>query len=113
MEADTLRQLRGGVELAATAVEAATGAIAEAHQAIARQVYATFDYLGPLAAPARMVEQIQMTITIQVYRSIQVTSRLVAHGAVALLQSRERVDAQCSAPLPPSPRWGEEPNSLP
>ena len=93
MEADTLRQLRGGVELAATAVEAATGAIAEAHQAIARQVYAPFDYLGPLAAPARMVEQIQMTITIQVYRSIQVTSRLVARGAVALLQSWERVDS--------------------
>ncbi|MGQ9928497.1 MAG: hypothetical protein ACUVS4_16725 [Chloroflexaceae bacterium] len=92
METDTLRQLCGGIELAATAVDAATGAIAEAHQAIARQVYAPSGYFGPLAAPARIVEQIQMTITIQVYRSIQVTSRLVARGAVALLQSRETVD---------------------
>lgn len=90
MEADTLRQLRGGVELAADAVEAATGAIAEAHQAIARQVYAPFGYLGPLAAPARLVEQIQMTITIQVYRSIQATSRLVARTAVALLQCQAK-----------------------
>lgn len=90
MEADTLRQLRGGVELAADAVDAASGAIAEVHQAIARQVYAPFGYLGPLGAPARIVEQIQMTITIQVYRSIQLTSRLVARGAVALLQCQAK-----------------------
>ncbi|MCS6880778.1 MAG: hypothetical protein RMK84_11700 [Oscillochloridaceae bacterium] len=92
MEAETLRQLRGGVELAADAVDAATGAIAEAHKAIARQVYAPFGYLGPLGAPARIVEQIQMTITIQVYRSIQLTSRLVARGAVTLLECQTKGD---------------------
>lgn len=92
MEADTLRQLCGGVELAADAVDAATGAIAEVHQAIARQVYAPFGYIGPLGAPARIVEQIQMTITIQVYRSIQLTSSLVARGAVALLQCQAKGD---------------------
>ena len=35
------------------------GAIADAHQSIARQVYAPFANLGPLAAPARAVEYIQ------------------------------------------------------
>jgi hypothetical protein len=86
MEPETLRQLRGGVELAADAVEAAAGAAARLQQTVTRQVYAPFALLGPLAAPALVVEQIQTAITGQVYRAILLTNRLAARGAVALIE---------------------------
>lgn len=85
MEPETYQRLRGSVELAADAVEAAVGGIAEAHQSIARQVYAPFVLLGPLAEPARAIEQIQAAITVQVYTTILGSSRLIAAGALALL----------------------------
>lgn len=50
MEPETLRKLRGSVELTASAFEAAVGASAEMQQAIVRQVYRPFGMLGPLAA---------------------------------------------------------------
>lgn len=86
MDPDTLRQVRGGLELAADAVEAAVGISARTHEIIARQVYAPFALLGPLAAPVHAVEQIQGAISAQVYGAILGASRLVAHGAIALLE---------------------------
>lgn len=88
MEPERLRQVQGGVELAADGVEAAVGAAAELHQTIMRQVYAPFELLGPIGAPARAVEQIQTAITGQVYQVILGTSRLVARGVVALLAAQ-------------------------
>lgn len=85
MEPDTLRKVRGGAELVTSAVEAAVGAAAETHDTIMRQVYAPFALLGPLAAPARVVEQIQMAVTGLVYQTILGANRVVARGAVALL----------------------------
>lgn len=89
MQPETLQQLRGGVELAASAVDATVGRIAEVHQTIARQVYAPFALLGPLAGPAHVIEQIQTAITGHVYRTIQGTSQVVALGVVALLERQE------------------------
>lgn len=88
MEPDTLRQVRGGVELAASAIEATVGAAAKVQQTIVRQVYAPFALLGPLAAPAQAVEQIQTAIAGQVYCGILGASRLIARGAAALLEPR-------------------------
>lgn len=85
MDGDKLRQLRGGVELAADAVESAVSAIARVHHAIGRKVYAPFALFGPLAAPAHAVEQLQTAITGQVYQTIATASRALAYGAVALL----------------------------
>jgi hypothetical protein len=88
MEPDTLRQLRGGAELAAKAVEAAVCAVAETHQAIMRQVYAPLEQLGPLAGPVHTVEQIQAAITAQVYLSILSINRVVSRGAITLLEQQ-------------------------
>lgn len=96
MDATTLEQLRGGVELAADAVEAAVGGIAEAHQTLTGQIYAPFALLGPLAEPVRAIEQIQTAITAQVYQTILVASRAFALGAVALLERQAK-------PQPPAP----------
>jgi hypothetical protein len=85
MEPETLRQVRGGVELGASAVEATVVAVAEAHRAIMRQVYTPFEQLGPLAEPAHMIEQVQSAITGFVYLAILGVSRIVTRGAVALL----------------------------
>lgn len=85
MEPENLRQLRGSAELAANAVEAAVVTVAQTHEAIMRQVYAPFALLGPLAAPARVVEQIQSAITGQVYLTILSATQIVARGAVALI----------------------------
>ncbi|HMQ32780.1 MAG TPA: hypothetical protein PKD53_18760 [Chloroflexaceae bacterium] len=86
MDEDTCRQLRGGVELVEDAVEAAVGAIEATHQAIARQVYAPFALLGPLAAPALAIERVQAAIAGQVYGTVRAVGRAVACGAGALLE---------------------------
>lgn len=105
MEPDTLRQLRGGIELAASAVEATVGAIVTTQQTIVRQVYAPFALLGPLAAPAQAIEQIQTAITGHVYQTILGASRVVALGAVALV---ERQAARPGPAAPPArPALGE------
>jgi hypothetical protein len=88
MEPDTLRQVRGCVELSASAVEAAVGAIAETHQAMMCQVYTPFELLGPLAAPVQVIERVQTMITARVYQTILGCSRVVVCGAVALLERR-------------------------
>lgn len=103
MEPETLRQVRGGVELVADAVEAAVGATARAHAAVARQVYAPFALLGPLAVPAQMVEQIQAAIAGNVYQSILAANRLVLGGALALL-GRAAAEAQPPPSVPEPPR---------
>lgn len=88
MEHDTLQQLQGAAELATDAVGAAVGAIAEAHLAIMGQVYAPFGLLGPLATPARGIEQIQTAITRGVYQTILGVNALVACAAATLLDRR-------------------------
>lgn len=121
MEPETLRQVRGGVELAADAVEATVRATARAHAAVARGVYAPFALLGPLAVPAQVVEQIQATIAGQVYQSILAANRLVSGAALALLKrdaaesERGPLAAQPCVPRPAerlgafaSPRPGED-----
>ena len=86
MEPESLRQLRGGVELAASAVEAAVNAIAETHQAIVQQVYAPLALPGPLGDSVHAIGQIQTTITSLVYQTILGTSRIAALGALTLLE---------------------------
>ncbi len=85
MAPDTLRQLRGAVDLATDAVGAAVGGIAEAHLAILSQVYAPFELPGPLAAPVRAIECIQRAITRGVYQSILGVNAMVAGVAAGLL----------------------------
>jgi hypothetical protein len=107
MEPETVRRLRGGVELVAAAVEAAAGASARTHAALARQVYAPFALLGPLAAPARVVEQIQTAITGQVYQSILAVNRQLSGGSLALLELQAE-EAQPSRASPEPPREPED-----
>lgn len=91
MQPDTLHQLRGAVELATDAVDVTVSRIADAHQTIVRQVYAPFALLGPLAGPVRVVEQIQSTITSQVYQTILTVNQALTRGALTVLdQPAER-----------------------
>lgn len=89
MEPETLRQLRGASDLTTDAVGATVGAIAEAHLTIMRQVYAPLGLLGPLAAPARGIAQIQTAITRGVYQTILGVNALVACATTALLDRRD------------------------
>lgn len=86
MEPETLRKVRGGVELTASAFEAAVGASAEMQRAIVREVYRPFEVIGPLAAPAQVIEQVQTIISDHVYRTILGVGRGIVCGAVALLE---------------------------
>lgn len=90
MESDTLQQLRGAADLATDAVGATVGAIAEAHLAILDKVYMPFELLGPLAAPARMIAEIQTAITSGVYQTILGVNAVVTFSAAALLDHRGR-----------------------
>lgn len=101
MDPDTLRQVRGGVELASSAVEGALGATARTHETIMRQVYAPFALLGPLAAPAQAVEQIQTAITGQVYQAILGANRLVTRAALALLEHQAAAQPPRDISAPP------------
>ncbi|NWF80754.1 MAG: hypothetical protein HXY37_11995 [Chloroflexi bacterium] len=89
MEPETLRQLRGAADLTTDAVGATVGAIAEAHLAIMGQVYAPLGLLGPLAAPARGIAQIQTAITRGVYQTILGVNAVVACATTALLDRRD------------------------
>ena len=91
MEKETIRQLRGLNALVADAVDAGVTRTERIHRSIARYPYAVLTRIGPVAAPVRVVEYVETTITGTVYWSVRLVAR-VSGGVVS--QVLERLDAR-------------------
>lgn len=71
-----VKELRGINALIHDAVDAGVDATEKMHLAIARKPFAVLEKITPIAAPARVVDRVQLAITTGVYRSIRVVNRL-------------------------------------
>jgi len=91
MEKETLRQLKGLNDLVADAVDAGVTRTERIHRSIARYPYAALTRIGPVAAPVRVVEYVETTITGTVYWSVRLVARV---GGVVVSQVLERLDAR-------------------
>lgn len=93
MEKETIRQLRGLNDLLADAMDAGVTRTEQIHRSIARYPYAVLTRIGPVAAPARVVEYVETTITGTVYWSVRLAARV---SGVVVSQILERLDARSS-----------------
>jgi hypothetical protein len=91
MEKETIRQLRGLNALVADAVDASVTRTERIHRSIARYPYAVLTRIGPVAAPVRVVEYMETTITGTVYWSVRLVARV---GGGVVSQVLERLDAR-------------------
>ena len=91
MEKETLRQLKGLNDLVADAVDAGVLRTERIHRSIARYPYAVLARIGPVAAPVRVVEYVETTITGTVYWSVRLVARV---GGGVVSQVLERLDAR-------------------
>jgi len=91
MEKETIRQLRGLNDLVADAVDAGVTRTERIHRSIARYPYAVLTRIGPVAAPVRVVEYVETTITGTVYWSVRLVARV---GGGVVSQVLERLDAR-------------------
>ncbi len=82
MEPQTVRQLRGAIDLMTEAVDATTREIEVAHKTLAHWPYAVLAQFRPIARPVRGIEQVQTMMTAGVYGAIYATNR-VARGVAA------------------------------
>jgi hypothetical protein len=89
MDRQTLRQIRGMQDLTQETIDAAVTAIAQAHRAIARQPYAILEKISLIAAPVRVIEHTQQTITDGVYSSIHAVNHIVGTVAIQVLDHLE------------------------
>ena len=91
MEKETIRQLRGLNDLVADAVDAGVTRTERIHRSIARYPYAVLTRIGPVAAPVRVVEYVETTITGTVYWSVRLVARV---GGGVVSQFLELLDAR-------------------
>lgn len=89
MERQTLRQLRGAIDLVTDGVDKIVKEIEVAHQTLARRPYALLARIGPIAQPVRGIEQVQMVITAGAYGAIYTTNRVVGGVAASVLDQFE------------------------
>lgn len=89
MEPQTLRQLRGAIDLVTEVVDATVKEIEAAHQTLARRPYALLARIGPIAQPVRGIEQVQTMITTGAYGAIYATTRVVGGVAASVLDKFE------------------------
>ena len=83
MDDITRRKLKGLNDLVVDTVHAAVDETEKVHNEIAQYPYAVLKRITPLAAPVRVVEFVQMSVTGLVYRSIRVVT-IVAGIAAAM-----------------------------
>jgi hypothetical protein len=91
MEKETIRQLRGLNALIADAMDAGVTRTERIHRSIARYPYAALTRIGPVAAPVRVVEYVETTITGTVYWSVRLAARV---SGVVVSQVLEHLDAR-------------------
>jgi hypothetical protein len=84
-----IQQLRGLKDLLQETVDAATSAIEETHQAIARQPFALLERVDAIAAPVRAIEHLERTVTGSVYPTIRTVNRLSGILATQVLDCLE------------------------
>jgi len=86
----SIQQARGLVDLIQDTVAGTVDAIEDTHQAIARQPFALLERVRPIAAPVRLIEQIERGIAGGVYQSIRGVNGLVGDLATRVLDGVEK-----------------------
>lgn len=85
----SVQQLRGLKDLIQETVAAATDAIEETHQAIARQPFALLGQIDAIAAPVRPIEHLERAVTGSVYQTIRAVNRFSSILATQALDCLE------------------------
>ena len=84
-----IKELRGAKDLLHEAVEAGAYASEKVQRAIARKPYAVLEKIRPIAAPVKVVEQVQSLITDKVYQAIRGVNKLSSAAAGKALDGIE------------------------
>lgn len=80
----TITQLRGAVQALESVVDGLAAEMGVAHQELARRPYAILRRIPLVAAPAALVEAIQLGITAGVYDSIRAANHIAGACVVEL-----------------------------
>jgi hypothetical protein len=93
MDKQTIRRLRGLNDVLADAVDVGVARTEQIHQSIARHPYAVLKRIGPVAAPVAAIEFVQTTITVSVYWTLRLATRV---SGAAVAQVLEHLDTRDS-----------------
>lgn len=85
-----VQQMRGIKDLVRDAVDAGVDATENVHLLIMRKPYAALEKIEVIAAPVHVVERVQNTITVGVYRSIRGINKFSAAVATRIIDHLER-----------------------
>lgn len=86
MEEQTVRQLQGAADLLQDAVTHGAGAIERAHLQTMRVPYAVLERVRPIAGPVRVVERVQVELTVVVYGAVRGIAGLAAAATRKAIQ---------------------------